>query len=158
MRVGRTETFPRIMAGCLPMMQQTLALVAAFNSTPNGGLGAVWMSGGGTLRQTPKGNIYVSTGNGTFALSPDPGSPGYGDSVLKLDYDDRGLQCRRLSSLHLNQEHTRRCTTLDLRLKRSDAASGSTGPASTFDDSCREDPVRFTLLIGITSEAFSNVG
>ena len=61
----------------------TLGLVAAFNSTPNGGLGAVWMSGGGPAADA-EGNIYVATGNGTFALSPDPGSPGYGDSVLKL--------------------------------------------------------------------------
>ncbi len=61
-----------------------LALVSAFNTTPNGGLGAVWMSGGGPAADAD-GNIYVSTGNGTFALPPDDGSPGYSDSVLKLE-------------------------------------------------------------------------
>jgi hypothetical protein len=62
---------------------QTLALVAAFNTTPNGGLGAIWM-GGAAPSADANGNIYFSTGNGTFAPTGN-GSPGYGDSVLKLN-------------------------------------------------------------------------
>jgi hypothetical protein len=63
---------------------RTLALLAAFNTTPNGGQGAIWVSGAAPSADA-NGNIYVSTGNGTFALPPDDGSPGYGNSVLKLD-------------------------------------------------------------------------
>jgi PA14 domain-containing protein/Calx-beta domain-containing protein/IPT/TIG domain-containing protein len=61
---------------------QSLGLVSTFNTTPNGGLGAIWMNGGGPAADA-NGNIYVSTGNGTFALTG-ARSPGYGDSVLKL--------------------------------------------------------------------------
>ena len=61
---------------------QSLLPVAVFNTTPNAGLGAVWMSGGAPAADG-NGNIYVSTGNGTFAIDG-PASPAYGDSVLKL--------------------------------------------------------------------------
>ena len=70
---------------------QTLALVALFNTTPNGttagplaaGAGAVWMAGGGPAADSA-GNIYVSTGNGTFDVTGSS-KPAYGDSALKLD-------------------------------------------------------------------------
>jgi hypothetical protein len=58
---------------------KTLKQVAAFNTTPNGEEGGIWMSGGG-LSADANGNIYLATGNGTF----DPKTGGYGDSVLKL--------------------------------------------------------------------------
>ena len=61
---------------------QTLAQVAVFNTTPNGGLGGVWMSGGG-LAADSAGAVYLSTGNGTFDVT-DSEAPAYGDSVLKL--------------------------------------------------------------------------
>ena len=60
----------------------TLALVDVFNTTANGGLGSIWMSGAGPSADAA-GNIYVSTGNGTFALTGES-SPGYGNSVLKI--------------------------------------------------------------------------
>jgi len=63
----------------------TLAQVGVFNTTPDGGLGGVWMSGTGLAADT-KGNIYFSTGNGTFDVDSNGVHVGnnYGDSVLKL--------------------------------------------------------------------------
>src|SRR5438132_1004337 len=61
---------------------QTLAPAAVFNTTPNGGLGGVWMSGGG-LAADNNGAVYLSTGNGTFDVTGSQ-APAYGDSVLKL--------------------------------------------------------------------------
>src|SRR5437879_10681169 len=61
---------------------QTLAPAAVFNTTPNGGLGGVWMSGGG-LAADSNGAVYLSTGNGTFDVTGSQ-APAYGDSVLKL--------------------------------------------------------------------------
>jgi hypothetical protein len=58
-----------------------LAQVAAFNSTPNGSDGGVWMSGCAPAADA-SGNIYVSTGNGTF--DADTGGSDYGDSTLRL--------------------------------------------------------------------------
>src|SRR5437867_3066891 len=52
-----------------------------FNTTPNGGLGGIWMSGAGPAADAT-GNIYVITGNGTF----DTAAPrtNYGDSFIRL--------------------------------------------------------------------------
>ena len=52
-----------------------------FNTTPDGGLGGIWMTGTGPAADAA-GNIYVITGNGTF----DTGTPrtNYGDSFIKL--------------------------------------------------------------------------
>ena len=50
---------------------------AVFNSTPNGVQAGIWQSGGG-LTSDAGGNIYVTTGNGTFDAKD------YGDSIVKL--------------------------------------------------------------------------
>jgi fibronectin type 3 domain-containing protein len=68
----------------------TLALKAAFNTTPNGGLGGIWMAGAG-LSIDSQGFIYVTTGNGTFDTQLNaqgfPINGNYGNSVLKLAVD-----------------------------------------------------------------------
>ena len=65
----------------------TLARVAVFNTTPNGGLGGIWQ-GGAAPAADLNGNIYCITGNGTFdtALNGSgfPANQTYGDSFLKL--------------------------------------------------------------------------
>ena len=69
----------------------SLQQVAVYNSTPDGGLGGIWMSGNG-LAADSKGNIYFSTGNGTFDVDANGVHIGnnYGDSVLKLATSSTG--------------------------------------------------------------------
>jgi hypothetical protein len=62
--------------------ESTLAQTAVFNTTPNGGLGGVWMSGAG-LAADSSGNIYLATGNGTFDTTNIPATM-FGDTFLKL--------------------------------------------------------------------------
>jgi hypothetical protein len=67
----------------------TLAQVAAWNVTPNGSGGGVWMSGGG-IAVDSSGALYLSTGNGTFDDASDivpPLAPNndFGESFVKLD-------------------------------------------------------------------------
>ncbi|PYM80278.1 MAG: hypothetical protein DME09_19660 [Candidatus Rokuibacteriota bacterium] len=61
---------------------RTLGLVTAFNESPNGTMGGIWMAGGGPAVDGT-GAVYLSTGNGTFDVTG-PNSPAYGDTVLKL--------------------------------------------------------------------------
>ena len=59
----------------------TLQPVTIFNTSPNGGLDAIWMSGAAPAVDA-SGNIFAATGNGTFDANV--GGPDYGDSILKL--------------------------------------------------------------------------
>src|SRR5262249_31074358 len=58
---------------------QTLARVAVYNTTPNGGLGGIWSSGNAPAVDAA-GTLYFETGNGTF----NPASANYGQSFLKV--------------------------------------------------------------------------
>jgi hypothetical protein len=59
----------------------TLAQVAVFNDTPNGAKGGIWQSGGGLLADSA-GNIYFSTGNGTFDANT--GGADYGSAFMRV--------------------------------------------------------------------------
>jgi hypothetical protein len=62
----------------------SLAQVAAFNTGPNGSRGGVWMAGGAPAVDGG-GNLYVSTGNGTFdGNSGTPPNDDFGDTVMKV--------------------------------------------------------------------------
>ena len=58
-----------------------LTQVGVFVTTPNGGGGGVWQSGGSVAADAGN-NLYVMTGNGTF--DADQGGVDFGDSVLEL--------------------------------------------------------------------------
>ncbi len=55
----------------------TLAQEAVYNTTPNGGLGGIWMSGSGLAADS--NYVYLSSGNGTY-----DGTTDFGDSAIKF--------------------------------------------------------------------------
>jgi hypothetical protein len=59
----------------------TLAREAVYAVAPNGVLSGIWMSGNGPAVDA-SGNLYFSTGNGTFDANT--GGTSYGDSIVKL--------------------------------------------------------------------------
>jgi hypothetical protein len=67
----------------------TLGQVGAWNATPNGTLGGIWLAGGGIAADSG-GALYLSTGNGTFddtsnLLPPLAPNNDLGESFVKLD-------------------------------------------------------------------------
>jgi hypothetical protein len=59
----------------------TLTQTAAMSSTPNGGGGGIWMSGGGPSADA-NGNVYVGTGNGDMDVTT--GGANLSETLLKL--------------------------------------------------------------------------
>ncbi len=67
----------------------SLAQIGAWNDTPNGTLGGIWLGGGGIAADS-SGALYLSTGNGTFDDTSDivpPLAPNndFGETFVKLD-------------------------------------------------------------------------
>jgi FKBP-type peptidyl-prolyl cis-trans isomerase/outer membrane protein assembly factor BamB len=57
----------------------TLAQIGVFNSSPNGNMSGIWMTGAGPAFDSA-GNLIVTTGNGTF-----DGVTEFGESMVKLE-------------------------------------------------------------------------
>jgi hypothetical protein len=62
--------------------ESTLQQIAVHNTTPNGGLGGIWQSGGGVAADS-SGRLFLATGNGTFDANQSGGKD-LSDSILRL--------------------------------------------------------------------------
>ena len=103
---------------------QTLTQTYVFNDTPNGGKGGIWQSGGGLLADS-SGNIYSSTGNGTFDANKTGGAD-YGTAFLKLTPNGTSLNVTDYFT-PFNQDYT------NLEIINADLASA--GPMLVPDQS-----------------------
>jgi hypothetical protein len=70
---------------------QTLAQKAVWNASPDAGQSGVWAGDAGPAADD-QGNVFVATGNGFFDAAK--GGRDYGDTVLKLGLESRGLLVR----------------------------------------------------------------
>ena len=74
----------------------SLTQTAVFNSTPNGGEGGIWMSGGGPALDS-SGNMFLSTGNGTVndttsTVPPLAPNNDFGESFVNLNPSTLAVQ------------------------------------------------------------------
>jgi len=65
--------------------KSTLAQTAAWMTTPNSGLGTIWMAGGAPAVDSA-GSLYFACGNGDPGAVTTTDANDYGDAVLKLNY------------------------------------------------------------------------
>jgi hypothetical protein len=74
--------------------ESNLTRSAVFNDTPNGQYGGIWMSGGAPALDS-EGNMFMSTGNGTFDDTSDtipaPNND-FGESFINLNLDTLAVQ------------------------------------------------------------------
>ena len=72
--------------------EQSLAQVSVFDTTPDGSLGTIWMSGCGPSADAA-GNIFFATGNGTFETDKNGHHIGndFGNSLLRLSSTNSSL-------------------------------------------------------------------
>jgi hypothetical protein len=66
----------------------TLAQKSVFNTTPNGGLGGIWMSGAG-LAADDQATIFTATGNGTFDTTGTVVD--FGDTIFRVSVNSGAL-------------------------------------------------------------------
>jgi hypothetical protein len=93
---------------------RTLRQAGSLNTSPDGEQGGIWQGDAGAAADG-RGNVFVVTGNGTFDAAE--GGRDYGDSVLKLAWQDQDLVVRD-SFTPFNQE----------KLNADDLDLGSSGP------------------------------
>lgn len=101
---------------------RTLKQLAVFNTSPNAGESGIWQSDTGPAADESN-NVYVSTGNGRFDVSPAHGRD-YGDTLLKLKLE--GGQLRVSDYFTPANEQT---------LNSNDSDLGSGGPVLLPDKS-----------------------
>lgn len=90
----------------------SLSLKTVWSPTPGGRDGGIWQSGQG-LATDAAGNLYVQTANGDF----DPGHQLYGDSLLRLRFENGALKVT---------DYFSPCS--QMFLNRCDLDQGSSGP------------------------------
>ena len=106
-----------------------------YNDTPNGNEGGIWMGGGGPAADA-NGNIYISTGNGTFDMNRQGGDAG--NSIVKLSTQN---------GLHINDYFSpfnQSCLNSD------DMDLGSSGVLLLPDQ--QSNSIHHNLLIEISKE------
>ena len=104
-----------------------------FCTTPNAMKGGIWMGGGG-IGVDASGNLYFSTGNGTFdGPSSSGGSNDFGDSLLKLS--PSGAAHGLLHAVQLRGARQRRHRP---RIRRHHLAARPAGRASARGDRGRQ--------------------
>ncbi len=110
---------------------RSLKQLGALNTSPNDTQSAIWAADAGFAADS-RGNIFVATGNGKFDVNS--GGADYGDSLLRVGLDGKGLAIRDYFT-PFNQE----------QLNAHDADLGSGGPVLLPD---QRGPHPHLMVIG----------
>jgi hypothetical protein len=111
---GSTCDFGNFHGWLMAYDAHSLKQLAAFNTSPDDLHAAIWAADAGFAADS-QGNVFVATGNGQFDANS--GGSAYGDTLLKMGLDAKGLSVRDYFT-PFNQEH----------LSDTDADLGSGGP------------------------------